>query len=576
MHSYVGAYSLAREGASTAVVASETFTVASGVNGTPAELIHVLGSQSPQSGPVTVVSVTDETGTPLSYGVSELGTGAAHVAVTVAATGPVTLTPEGTPVHTVVVSWRQSGALVSGTPYFEYRRWITYPGTTPGTATTQWQSTIDVTRSLAAYTYNIGGGTDCLVDGPRVVAATGIAADESTGFTVGFTSEVFSEPGRILLYGGAGEALLPRIDVSIPLMIVSVAIAFSAVYRFFLPAGRRRRDSSPEIIIPEYLPPKGINVMELAHLLGHARQAIPAQILKLAVAGNVKILDRATRRTRVGFALQLVSQENVDRFERGILVDIFGANATPGAIVEFTPGNLRLRNALMDGSAAAMVAARPNGWRVSAGWAQWVRLTAAVLCGLLAIGNLFAGAMTGALVAMTSGAMNWLPLVALGVALVATMLCALTIRLAGPLTEAGHAMVVYARGLRMYLSLAERERMRVLQSPSGAERSDGAAATRVIELNETLLPYAVLWEVENEWMRVLTSGNSEQVLLPPWLASKRGLFWLGLRNRLPAGFLQFSSDSGPRNTLVWSQHTGSWTYGDGSVDEHLRPKDPGR
>jgi hypothetical protein len=70
----------------------------------------------------------------------------------------------------------------------------------------------------------------------------------------------------------------------------------------------------------------------------------------------------------------------------------------------------------------------------------------------------------------------------------------------------------HLEGLRRYLELAEADRMRVLQSPSGVElratdTEAGAAgigaasgALARFHLHERLLPYAVLFGVEREWI----------------------------------------------------------------------------
>jgi hypothetical protein len=54
-------------------------------------------------------------------------------------------------------------------------------------------------------------------------------------------------------------------------------------------------------------------------------------------------------------------------------------------------------------------------------------------------------------------------------------------------------------GIRDYIALAEQDRFRALQGPDTAQRS----ALDVLLLNEKLLPYALLFGLEKEWMRQL-------------------------------------------------------------------------
>jgi uncharacterized membrane protein YgcG len=69
-------------------------------------------------------------------------------------------------------------------------------------------------------------------------------------------------------------------------------------------------------------------------------------------------------------------------------------------------------------------------------------------------------------------------------------------------TERGAPVRDHLIGLRDYLQLAEADRIRMLQSPEGAERS-GPEAAEVLHLYERLLPYAIIWGIEKEWAGVL-------------------------------------------------------------------------
>ena len=67
----------------------------------------------------------------------------------------------------------------------------------------------------------------------------------------------------------------------------------------------------------------------------------------------------------------------------------------------------------------------------------------------------------------------------------------------------------HLEGLRQYLALSETDRLRILQSPSGAELRATDAATAAdaslarYHLHERLLPYAVLFGLEREWIAKL-------------------------------------------------------------------------
>lgn len=85
------------------------------------------------------------------------------------------------------------------------------------------------------------------------------------------------------------------------------------------------------------------------------------------------------------------------------------------------------------------------------------------------------------------------------------------------LTAEGARLYEYLMGVREFIRVAEADRLRMLQSYTGAERrQDGSA--NVIVVYERLLPYAMLFGMENEWGAIL-----EQV----YAYEQRGASWIG-------------------------------------------------
>ena len=67
-------------------------------------------------------------------------------------------------------------------------------------------------------------------------------------------------------------------------------------------------------------------------------------------------------------------------------------------------------------------------------------------------------------------------------------------------TEEGLKMSRYMDGLKMYITMAEKDRLEFLQSVKKAPRD----AAGIVKLNEKLLPYAALFGVEESWMKELS------------------------------------------------------------------------
>lgn len=65
--------------------------------------------------------------------------------------------------------------------------------------------------------------------------------------------------------------------------------------------------------------------------------------------------------------------------------------------------------------------------------------------------------------------------------------------------------------------------MRILHSVEGSERSTNADAARIIRINEALLPYAVVWGVDQSWVRALVGNTFDFDAPPEWLSSSNSL-----------------------------------------------------
>jgi len=68
-------------------------------------------------------------------------------------------------------------------------------------------------------------------------------------------------------------------------------------------------------------------------------------------------------------------------------------------------------------------------------------------------------------------------------------------------TVKGVAANEYAKGLKMYLNVAEKDRLKMLQSPSAPYMPKTDAPQQTVELFEKLLPYAIVFKVEQEWAK---------------------------------------------------------------------------
>lgn len=87
-------------------------------------------------------------------------------------------------------------------------------------------------------------------------------------------------------------------------------------------------------------------------------------------------------------------------------------------------------------------------------------------------------------------------IVSLMVSMVVAIICMVALKARTP---KGVAAKEHAEGLKLYLNVAEKDRINKLQSPNAAYASNAAEPVRTVELFEKLLPYAMVLGVEQQW-----------------------------------------------------------------------------
>jgi uncharacterized membrane protein YgcG len=95
-----------------------------------------------------------------------------------------------------------------------------------------------------------------------------------------------------------------------------------------------------------------------------------------------------------------------------------------------------------------------------------------------------------------------------------------------PLSAAGAEVRDHLLGLDLFIRWAEADRIRMLQSPTGAEREPVATddPREVLRIYERLLPYAVLFGREKEWAEHLTAAYAAAGVSAPIWYSGSGAF----------------------------------------------------
>lgn len=209
------------------------------------------------------------------------------------------------------------------------------------------------------------------------------------------------------------------------------------------------------IIVPQYEPPSGFSLIACAELLGESKRAVAAELIDLAVRGVVGV--RRGDGKRAGFELTLRRVPADDgtasvRDDLAVLAAVF-PSLQPETVTTLAPATRRRLGQELRTAHRQAVA----------------RLVDA---GLVRERGLVEKAVVFWRKQPTEP------------------------------TERAHSHVDHLWGLHDYIAWAEADRLAFHQSPSGAgmREMDGVA---MLHLHERLLPYAVLFGLEKQWMRAL-------------------------------------------------------------------------
>lgn len=259
----------------------------------------------------------------------------------------------------------------------------------------------------------------------------------------------------------------------------------------------RRRELADEpgrpTIIAEYDPPRIVDALESAVLLGQSSKAIPAEVLEQAVRGSIRILESDGRGWgKPKLIAELVDRSKADGDGRMLLDGLFPGGA-PGAQYQFGKQDTRFSKVAQKILAAAETELTARGLRRAVPLrARWLPILLAVAGAGLALGLGFV-----AIAAYVQPVLPWTVIgISVAIAVVVIGVCSRK-----PLTALGAETRDHLRGLEEFIRWAEADRIRMLQSPAGAERVavDVNDPRQKLDLYEKLLPYAVVFGQEKQW-----------------------------------------------------------------------------
>lgn len=352
--------------------------------------------------------------------------------------------------------------------------------------------------------------------GEYSVEAVDLAAGEGVTVAIGFDAGTAVQP--------AARQPDPVTD-TVPAVAAVGAAALSVGGWFAVSAFKRSRRTSSGLVIAQYDVPDALPPLLAAAIVPGSKDAIPAEIVHLAVRGALRIEEGAES-----------EQPRLRRLD-GSAPDPLDAEALDALFDGADDGVADLPTS-SEAFAARMTALSRSGIdaAVSRGLTTKARSRTAVILQWCAIALVLAGFGLG-LWGVIAGRVTALP------AFTAIAFATLLVLLSSfygfskhvVLTAEGARQYEYLMGVKEFIRVAEADRLQMLQSYSGAERrQDGSA--NVIVVYERLLPYAMLFGMEDEWGSVL-----EHV----YAYEQRGASWIGDPNApfLRAQLIGFAATS---------------------------------
>jgi uncharacterized membrane protein YgcG len=326
--------------------------------------------------------------------------------------------------------------------------------------------------------------------------------------------------------------------IQIAEFVLPILLLGGAGFVWWLKRGRDAKGRGT--IIPEYDAPDNMTPLEVGTIIDFVtdNRDITATIIDLAIRGYIRIVETDGTQLKVikkkSYELQVRNQDwsGLNDWEHLLMENLFGAPGTQDAITLSAMANkfysvaMNIKRAVADSlTARGYFVSNPSRYIT-------VSISAVVVFVWVAIffaGNILPGWLIGGLI--------------IGVILFAIFYHAMPAR-----TAKGVAAKEHILGLKMYLEVAEKDRIAMLQSPDAPYAENSGEPAHTVELFEKLLPYAIVLKVEDKWADKFKNIYNAS---PDWYSGNYAAFSTGyLIGSLNSGFTSAmnSSFSSPRSS----------------------------
>lgn len=358
------------------------------------------------------------------------------------------------------------------------------------------------TKSMACY-QGVGGSTNrCdLTQNNDIISTrvTNLRPYENVTVSLGFSAGTFigyqQTPIEKLL-----AVLMPIwVVATILTSILAVVCMVWLIHRYSRVTDRRKELGT---IVAEYLPPRGYSVLVASHIEGSVAKALTAELIDLAVRHYIKIYQTREKSMfrSAEYELELVKPIDDLAVEERALLALLFANVGIGDRFAMTSlaGNYSLGqkiNSVLTTDVTKDIKGVYELRQKNVEEARWFRRFGVTTL-IIAIVTVSPILLIAAITAFGFAVFLW------------------------PLSDKGLQLHRYLQGLKLYISVAEEDRLRMLQSPEGTEKLgeviNANKPGQLVKLYERVLPYAVLFGQEKEWNKQLGAQYETANAQPDW------------------------------------------------------------
>lgn len=313
-----------------------------------------------------------------------------------------------------------------------------------------------------------------------IVTTVPLSARQTLTYVVGFEKGYFTPSTWV---DTASEYWVTAAKFLVPFVLLA-----GGSWLWWLSKGRDSKGRG--VIVPQYDAPQGMQALQVGAIYDFDVQNndITATIIDLAIRKYLKIIETKVEKTlqkdTTEYSLQLLNNDftALNQYEKTILSKLFD-DAPIGTTIELK----NLKNKLY--STANQVGKAVEKDLTDQGYFRSNPKTA---------GKLLSGlAVVVAVVLFYAFGVIGIPAgigLALGAAIAFFFARAMSAR-----TAKGVEALEHIKGLRLYMQVAEKDRIEKLQAPNAPYAAHAAEPVKTVELFEKLLPFAIVLGVEKQW-----------------------------------------------------------------------------